>query len=317
VTQTETVAGPSVGDATASPAPAPPPFRLLRRFLHLAGAAAAAAFALSLFHPEVGSEARVWPWQIWFAADGFSIGWDRAHAWSLLLGLSVVAGIAGAFLPDGRRRGAVVLVPTLLGIVAFYARRDGAIEDYAATTMAVALVAAGTLVAPRAGSGFASRALLLAGLLAVASQIFLPYPLRNELDMTGSGMAQQSAVAGWIQELEDPPEGSDPYGEAVEWTDVIRSPTGAAMGLILLVFAVGGIALLGLGGRWAGWVAGLGCLVLVAYPPVRFLDVAAPRVEEWPEGVRMAAFNLHFRLTAFLLPLTAAVADLLVAARRR
>lgn len=180
-----------------------------------------------------------WPWEIFRAEDGsFVFAWDGPHVFTVLGAFFVVFYLGAAVTPATRARGAMVLTVAALGLVTL------PVTDMlarAAVLMGLAAAAILSREGLRAGAG--GRGFLFVTLLLLGATLFFPHP--------AGGTGYAALGTDLFRNL---------FGGA-DFGDTLLAPeTGVVlMSLVLLVVAL--LSLLGVGGRFSVWVAGIALLV--------------------------------------------------------
>lgn len=270
---------------------------------------------LSLFNPSWGAEARAWPHEVFSPEGGFT--WDASAAAAVAVLGILVTVIIGVLLRPGRTRGALVLFGVAWAASAYTPSPDG-LSDWI-LPLATGWVG-GCLLTQ---GGRRRKAMLLVGLAILAANLFMPWPegriLQSHLPpgYHSTATVQFQVLTNPTQDLLEfmPEDGGEVERNVVKGyarIAVMTLPT--CLGLLMLILGL--LAVFGLTGGWARWVAGplllLAPLIVgyVVYDAGTSQVVADADLASWQLGLQYWAGLWPFNAMAWLLALVPAVADL-------
>lgn len=249
----------------------------------------------ALYNPGWGAMARMWPHEALGIEGTFT--WDLATAQLLTLIVLALALLVASFMRAGHRRGVLVAVCSGLVLVSF---GTGA-QPVALAGLALT---GGALLAPR---GARRAALLMIGLGLLAAHLFMPWApgrFTRGIDLAPS---YQATAFDTIDALAAPKPG---VVEARGWPRMILERIEPLVALLLA--AVGLLALVGAGGRWARWAAGVLLLLLCGGALAELYRGGAEGAEDaYQAGISAIALAWFGLAAAYVLNLGGAVADLL------
>ncbi len=267
-----------------------------QRFYYAASFFITTGVLLALYNPSWGAAAKAWPHEA--LGLGGTCAWDLATARLLALVVLALALLVATFGKTGRWRGALVVIAACLVITAY---QD--VGPFAA--VGGLALAGGALLTPR---GARRTAVLSVGLALLAAHLFMPWAAERFTRGIDIAPSYQATAFDTIDALAAPKDG---VVEAKGWDGIIFEHLEPAIALLLA--AIGLLALVGAGGRWARWAAGaLLVLLCVGTLAQRYLEGAAGADDALQAGAVAAAGGWFALAAAYVLGLAAAVADLAV-----
>ncbi len=295
------------GDAASTAAPTGGVLKFLGwivspTFYYAVGFVFSVVLLLSLYNPTWGVLAKVWPHDV-LGAGPFAFEWNE-HTTRILALLSLtVATCLALLMKPGRTRGIIVLAALTLVLSRFQPLASNLYGHI--LPIAIALTAGALLVRRRTG-----RTVLFLGVVLVAGQMLMPWDSARAMRKNQVSSAYVSTLQTTIDYYGNPPE---EFLQDGGWPRVVMQLLPQTIGLAIL--AIGLLALLGLGGRWARWTAG--CLMLLVFvgPLIHMwlagLDRGNPDdLSAWQLGLGQIARELHASAMAYALLIAGVVADI-------
>lgn len=270
---------------------------------------------LALFNPVFGHLADFWPHEA-LGVGNLPFEWNGVTVRAITL-LAVIAGYVLALLMrPGPARAVIVVTVTFLAFVTF--QPAPAVLRYYVLPVALALVAGALIARVAPGKDRARKGVLIVGFALVAAHLFMPWDTTRVSEKQLRPGYYSTAIAT-LDYYRNPPEsvlnpsGSedasalDAYGNLF----LLHAPGTVACLLFLVALA----ALLGLGGRWARWTAGVLMIgVFLSWALAHFLhgqsDQAFAHLASWQAGLRALSEHWHESSMAYSLALAGAVAEL-------
>lgn len=262
--------------------------------LFLGALVLAALWGGGFFVPPTGAAA-VWPWEMFTTPEGdFTFAWDADHVRTLLGAFFVLFFLFASFVPGRRGRGTAVLVVAGLALVTL----PPAGGTYLLHLGAVFLGLAAGAIVTREGqyNPVGGRALLFVMIVLLAANLFCPL-----------GTSSTTYDAQAIDLARDFFEGTS--GRSVG--DILLAPATIVVLMLSVLLVVALLAWLGMGGRWALWVAGIALYVGVLAPLALSFRAYAAGSEgvTCHEALEAMARGLPVTFLAFALPTAAGVID--------
>lgn len=262
------------------------PFLFRPGFLLVLGALVLAVlWAGGLFSgPDASAD---WPWTL-FQTEGGAVTftWDAAHVFTALGAFFAVFFLLTPFGPAIRSRGATVLTVAALGLVIF---PPMTILDR--MVVLLGLAAAAILAHEGLHGGSGRRAFVFVMVLLLGACLFLP------IQSPGDAFDAQALRVG-----------NDLFVDG-DFGEVLLQPRTAVVLLSCVVFAVGLLSWIGLGGRWSVWVAGIALYLGVFGPMLLAWRASGADYATCHDGLRSVVQGLPAAFLAFTLPVAAGAID--------